>query len=90
MPTGAYIKVGLGANEGDVITWNGAPAKLVRRGDWLFPETIDVGQTRSGRSSGGAPPTRTDSMDAAQAQTIRDQAYNDYVERQQQAWKTPA
>jgi hypothetical protein len=65
MPPGAYIKLGLGANEGDVISWNGAPARLVKRGSWLFPVPIDVGPTRSGHASGGAPPTRTDSMDAA-------------------------
>jgi hypothetical protein len=89
MPAGAYCKVGLRANEGDVITWNGAPAKLVRRGDWLFPEVIDVGPTRVGRQSGGAPPTRTDSMDAAQARVIRDQAYADYVKRVSEEWRTP-
>jgi hypothetical protein len=28
-PAGAYAPVGLGANEGDIVTWNGAPALKV-------------------------------------------------------------
>jgi hypothetical protein len=87
-PEGAYLPVGFGASDGDVVTWNGAPAILRRRGDYLFPETIDVGATRSGQSSGGAPPTRTDSMDAAQAQTIRDAAYQQYCTELESAWRT--
>jgi hypothetical protein len=54
MPAGAYIKVGLGANEGDTVTWNGAPAILRRRGNWLFPEVIkcwrDQGHTNEPRA----------------------------------------
>jgi hypothetical protein len=88
VPAGAYCKVGLGANENDVVSWNGSPARLVKRGGWLFPVPIDVGATRSGRSSGGAPPTRNDSMTADQAQVVRNQAYQQYCSDLENAWRT--
>lgn len=84
MPAGAYIKVGLGANEGDTITWNGAPAILRRRGNWLFPEVINVGPTRATQTNRGA-----DSMTADQAQAVRDAAYLEYCQRTSEEWRTP-
>jgi hypothetical protein len=85
-PAGAYAPVGLGANEGDIVTWNGAPARLVRRGEWLFPEVHQPGPTRSGTSSGrdAAPPRF---MDTATAQKIKDAAWLESVERVSNAWK---
>jgi hypothetical protein len=84
MPAGAYIRVGLGANEGDTVSWNGAPARLVRRSEWLFPEVINVGPTRAEPTNRGA-----DSMtvDVAAAQKIRDAAYAEYVEEQVNVWR---
>jgi hypothetical protein len=84
-PAGAYAPVGLGANEGDVVTWNGAPARLVKRGDWLFPVVHQQGATRSGTSAGDAVP-RT--MDAATAQKIKDAAWLEMVERLNNEWRT--
>jgi hypothetical protein len=83
-PAGAYCQAGVGANEGDIVTWNGAPARLVKRGNWLFPVVHQQGATRSGTSSGDAVP-RT--MDAATAQKIKDAAYNEMVSDLTNAWK---
>jgi hypothetical protein len=84
-PVGAYCKAGVGAKEGDIVTWNGAPARLVKRGDRLFPEVHQQGPTRSGTSSGDAVP-RT--MDAATAQRIKDTAYEAMVTDISNAWRT--
>jgi hypothetical protein len=84
-PAGAYCQAGVGANEGDIVTWNGAPARLVKRGNWLFPVVHQQGPTRSGTSSGDAVP-RT--MDGATAQKIKDAAWLEMVERVSNEWRT--
>jgi hypothetical protein len=78
-PAGAYCKSGVGAKEGDVVTWNGAPARLVKRGDWLFPVVHQQGPTRSGTSSGDA---------AVGDRSAQDAAWRQMVEEQQNAWRT--
>jgi hypothetical protein len=87
MPAGAYCKVGLRAVEGDVVSWNGSPARLVKRGDWLFAVPIDVGPTRVGRSSGGAPPTRN-SDTAIGDRSVVDAAWRELQEATCNAWRT--
>jgi hypothetical protein len=77
-PDGAYCKAGVGAKEGDVVTWNGAPARLVKRGDWLFPEVHQQGPTRSGTSSGDA---------AVGDRSLQDAAYREMVERISNEWR---
>jgi hypothetical protein len=83
-PDGAYAPVGLGAKEGDTITWNGSPARLVKRGNWLFPEVINPGPTRSSET---VNPGDSMTVDIAAAQKIRDAAYAEYVQRMSQEWR---
>jgi hypothetical protein len=79
-PAGAYCKAGVGANAGDVCSWNGAPGNLVERDGWLFCEVHQPGPTRSGASSG---------RDAAVGdRSAQDQAWRQMVEDQQNAWRT--
>jgi hypothetical protein len=85
-----YAPVGYAAKAGDTVTFNGAPATLVERDGWLYAVMIDVGPTRSGRSSGGAPPTRnSDAMTADQGQAIKDAAWQAMVREQNEMWRTP-
>jgi hypothetical protein len=85
-----YAPVGYGARSGDLVNFNGAPATLVEREGFLYAVVIDVGPTRSGKASGGAPPTRTDAMTADQGQAHKDAAWNEMVAAQREMWRTPA
>jgi hypothetical protein len=80
-PPGAYAPVGCGLVEGDEVTVDGAPARLVRRGDWLFAEPVRLGPTRS--SAPANRDSRTAGMNDAQAS-----AYNSYLHDLENAWKT--
>jgi hypothetical protein len=75
-PAGAYP---LSAGEGNPCTIDGRPGALERRDDWLVC-------VANGESSNSDTVPRT--MDAATAQRIRDQAWEEMCERQRNAWKT--
>jgi hypothetical protein len=90
-PVGAYCKAGVGANEGDIVTWNGAPARLEKRGDWLFPVVHQQGATRSGASAGDAVPTSRSALDAlsvADGERIKRESYEAMVSDLANAWKS--
>jgi hypothetical protein len=78
MPAGAYP---LSAGEGNLCSKDGSPGRLKRVGEWLVCETTPVGATRAD----SAP--RVDSMSAEEAQPIRDQAYEQYVNEIRNAWR---
>jgi hypothetical protein len=78
-PAGAYCKAGVGAREGDIVTWNGAPARLEKRGDWLFPVVHQQGPTRSGTSNGDV---------AVVDRAAQDNAYREYCDRISNEWRS--
>jgi hypothetical protein len=77
-PLGAFRK-GLGLNAGDRCMVNGRGGRLVERDGWLWCKPTEIGPTRRD----AIPHT----MDAEQAQKIRDQAYQDYCNELADAWR---
>jgi len=77
-PAGAYPYDP--GREGQACTIDGRPGTLQRRGDAL----VCVPNGESSSNSDAVPRT----MDAATAQRIRDQAWEEMCERQRNAWKT--
>jgi hypothetical protein len=69
--------------EGDPCTRDGAKGRLVRRGEYLYCETEPPQPTRAD----SLPPAPPRFMDAAQAQAIRDAAYEEYCSYIRDAWK---
>jgi hypothetical protein len=84
-PDGAYAPVGVGANEGDVVTVNGRPARLVKRGNFLYPEFIETGPSRSSE-------TINPNSDHAMVgdRSLQDAAWHEMCAAQREMWKTPA
>src|SRR5262249_2134175 len=75
-PAGAYPLSAGGGNPGTI---DGRPGTFERRGDWL----VSVANGASNNNSDAVPRT----MDAATAQRIRDQAWEEMCQRQRDAWK---
>ena len=68
----------IGPNEGDACTINGQRGTIQRRGDKLV--CVPTNDTDAA--------TVPRSMSAADAQVIRDRAWEEMCERQRNAWKT--
>jgi hypothetical protein len=77
IPAGAYP---LSAVEGSVCTVNGAPGTLVREGDWLICKPTQADS---------APRDPRQPISMADAQKIRDAAYQQSVDELQNAWRRP-
>jgi hypothetical protein len=81
LPAGHYP---LSAGEGGACMINGEAGTLVREGEYLVCRAKPpIGPTRATPTNRGADSVTGD-------RTLQDQAWREMVERQQQAWKTPA
>jgi hypothetical protein len=76
----------LSAGDGNACMSNGRPGKLVKSedGSCLVCELTPLDATRSGRSAGDSVPQ---SMTAADAAAINDQAWREYVTEMENAWR---
>jgi hypothetical protein len=88
LPAGAYAAVGTGPAEGDRITFNGRPAKLVRRGNFLYPEFIPTGPTRSSETvNPDVSPSRPSDHAVVGDRSAIDAAWRELQERTNSAWQ---